>query len=480
MPHAVHIAVDPLTHFLLAVALLVLVCHLLGGLMVRLRQPAVVGEILGGIMLGPSLLGEFWPGGNHWLFSGSVPGALDAAGQLGLALFMFLLGSEPMTRIPNRGRAIGLLIIGSSGVAFAAGIGFALVSGDTLAGFQAGLTHVLFMGLAVSITAMPVLARVLMDLGMSRTPEGTLALAGSAVGDGIAWSVLTVVLLATGVGSLAQAGVRAALTVVFLLVTVFGVRPVAARLIARFDSHDSVVLSALLVSGALGYAAVTQMLGLHQIVGAFLFGVIIPRDSAAMSRLRERLNGFALTVLLPLFFAGVGLNTAVGLLGASAWRWLLLVMLLLVSATKFAGAATAGRLVGLPSVGALRLGVLMNCRGVTEIVVASVGFQYHLINRLGLTMLVLMAVLTTAMTGPLVRALGLPAQTADQEAVVTAALSRRRRRWGTRDRSGAAGGQGGGDTQAAWRWGQDPGSADGHRKPRGHTRLVRFRNRSWW
>jgi Kef-type K+ transport system membrane component KefB len=401
--------VDSLTHFLLAVAVVVLACHLLGGLMVRFRQPAVVGEVLGGILLGPSLFGQLWPVGRDWLFPRPVLTALDAAAQLGLAMFMFLLGSElRMARAPGRRSTIALVVSGSVGVPFLAGAAFALVAGDALAGSASRSAHVLFLGLAVSITALPVLARILTDLRLSYAPEGTLALAAAAVGDGIAWLVLTAILLVIGVGSLAQAGVRALATVALLLVTFLGIRPLLARLIGRFDGREGVILPPVLTSAALAYAAATQLLGLHPVVGAFLFGTIMPADSAVVARLRERLRGFTLTILLPLFFAGVGLNTSVGLLGGSLSHWLLMGLLLVAAATKFAGAAAGARTAGLGRRAALRLGGLMNCRGVTEIVVASIGYQYGLINRLGLTMLVLMAVATTAMTGPLVRALSPP------------------------------------------------------------------------
>src|SRR5262249_21739368 len=161
-----------------------------------------------------------------------------------------------------------------------------------------------------------------------------------------------------------------------------------------------------LVAGALGFAAMTQMVGLHPVIGAFLFGIIVPRDSQALAHIRRELEGFTLVVLLPLFFAGIGMKTAVGLIGGNTGNWLLFLGVLAVAiVTKLIGATGGARIAGLDREDSLRLGVLMNCRGVTELVVASIGYQYHLINQLGLTILVLVALITTAFTFPAMRAI---------------------------------------------------------------------------
>jgi len=162
----------------------------------------------------------------------------------------------------------------------------------------------------------------------------------------------------------------------------------------------------IIIAGAIGFAAATQFLGLHPVIGAFLFGAVVPRHPSLSAQFAEQRRGFVVTALVPLYFAGIGLNTAVGLLGTDPAHWLLLAGVLAVAmGTKFAGAALGARAVGTPPRDALLLGALMNCRGVTELVIAGIGYQNHLINSLGLTVLVLVALITTAVTSPLVRRL---------------------------------------------------------------------------
>lgn len=400
--------VDPVAGFLLAVAVIVLVCHLLGALLRRLGQPAVIGEVLGGLLLGPSAFGAFWPEGWHWLFPAPALGALQLAGQMGLVTFIFLLaGDLRFDTLGVRGhRTAGLIAFGAMSLPLLAGIAVAIPAQGLVAGSSPHpAAYVAFFGLAMSITALPVLARILVDLKMDRSPTGVLALTCAAIGDGTAWAALTVVLALAGLNGNDQMLTTLGLAVGLVLVTLLCVRPALAALVARAESGGGwQLLLPVLAAGAIGYAATTQLIGLHAVIGAFLFGLAIPRDSPAVQRLRRQLEGFSVTVLLPLFFAGVGLSTSVGLLGGSPAGWLVFgAVLLAASLSKFVGTAGAARLVGLPTRDALSLGTLMNCRGVTELVVASIGFQYHLINALGLTILVLMALITTALTGPLMR-----------------------------------------------------------------------------
>ncbi|AHH99646.1 cation:proton antiporter [Kutzneria viridogrisea] len=397
-------ALDPVAGFLLAVAVIVLVCHLFGAAARRLGQPAVIGEILGGLLLGPSALGALWPQGWHWLFPAQSLGALGLAGQMGLVTFIFLLGSE--LRLDTLGgrarRGTALVTAGAVGVPLLVGMAVALPAHDLVAGSSPNSTaYVVFFGLAMSITALPVLARILVDLDLQRSPTGVLALTCAAIGDGTAWAALTVLLAVTGVGGTGRTLTTVALAVGLVLVTLLLVRPLLAALVARADRN---LVLPVLAAGAIGYAATTQFIGLHAVIGAFLFGLAVPRDSPAVDQLRRQLEGFSVTLLLPLFFAGIGLSTSVGLLGGSAAHWVLFgAVLLAASASKFLGTSGAARLAGLPTRQALGLGALMNCRGVTELVVASIGYQYHLVNEFGLTVLVLLALITTALTGPLMR-----------------------------------------------------------------------------
>ncbi|MFI6320164.1 cation:proton antiporter [Nonomuraea sp. NPDC050556] len=412
---------DPVAPFLLAVALVVFVSHLLGTVMERFHQPRVLGEILGGLLLGPSALTTLWPEAGTWLFTAPVMSALGMVSQLGLVTFMFLLGCELGRGGVRTSRGVVALVsVGAIGLPFLGGAGLALFGQGALAGDSSNHTaYVVFFGLALSITALPVLARVLLDLRMESTRIGTLALACAASGDGLIWMALTVVLgLSGGTSILTTVGVGVALA----LITMLWVRPALTAMIRRAESRGSArqFLLPVLLAGALGYAAITHMMGLHPAIGAFLFGVVVPRDVPVMEHLKLQLQGFVITVLLPLFFAGIGLTTSVGLIGGSVAHWGLFVAVLLTAiATKFAGAVGFARLASLPQRDAWRLGALMNCRGVTELVVAAIGYQHHLISALGLTMLVLVALITTAATRPLIHLIGLPADVGTADATAT-------------------------------------------------------------
>ncbi|MFC4852220.1 cation:proton antiporter [Actinophytocola glycyrrhizae] len=391
---------DPVARFLFSVAVILLVCHVFGAVLKRFGQPPVLGEVVGGLVLGPSVLGLLWPSSQGWLFPEPVLTALNHAAQLGLIVFMFLLGCELRTdRIGSR-RVVGATVLGGMGLPFAAGAGVALAA-PALGG--GGTGFVLFFGLALSITALPVLARILVDLGLADTRLGATALSSAAVGDGVAWFGLTVILAGTGLSGTGDVATTAGLAVALVVATVLCVRPALRALVARVSSTQ--LLLGTLVVGAIGYAGVTSLIGLHPVIGAFLFGVAVPRNVPAVTRIGEQLQGFAIGILLPLFFAGVGLSTSVGLLGESAGNWLLFLLVLAVATVaKFVGTGGAACLAGLPVRESVRLGALMNCRGVTELVVATIGLQYGFVNELGFTILVLVAVLTTAATGPLVRA----------------------------------------------------------------------------
>lgn len=390
---------DPVARFLFSVAVILLVCHMSGAVLKRFGQPQVLGEVVGGLVLGPSVLGLVWPSAQEWLFPAPVLTALNYAAQLGLIVFMFLLGCELRTdRIGSR-RVVGATVLGGMGLPFLAGVGVALAAPALGSG---GTGFVLFFGLALSITALPVLARILVDLGLADTRLGATALSSAAVGDGVAWFVLTAILASTGMSGTGDIATTAGLAVALVVVTVLCVRPALRTLVERVTSAQ--LLLGTLVVGAIAYAGLTQVIGLHPVIGAFLFGVVVPRNAPAVTRIGEQLQGFTIAILLPLFFAGVGLSTSVGLLGDSVGNWLLFLLVLVVATvTKFLGAGGGARLAGLPTRESMRLGTLMNCRGVTELVVATIGLQYGFVNGLGFTILVLVAVLTTAATGPLMR-----------------------------------------------------------------------------
>ncbi|MFE2876847.1 cation:proton antiporter [Streptomyces roseus] len=408
---------DPLEAVLVAVPVVVLACGVAAALMRRLGQTAVVGEILVGILLGPSLLGWIWPAGSRWLLPGEVLPYLGVLGNLGLLVFMFLIGLEFDPRLlRRRGRAV--VVVSQASVWIPLGLGSLLalaMYGDLAPEGVGRAEFVLFVAVAMSVTAFPVLARILKDQGLYGTPVGALAMACAAVADVVAWCLLAlVVALAQPRGSggaggggagwgIAGMGVLAA---VFLAGMWWGVRPLLAWAVKRWASEGEPGAGMVvgLCSGLCLSAYATNAMGVHALFGAFVFGAVVPRTEGVEAA-AERMRAFAVPVLLPLFFVGSGLRTDVGLLGGgAAWLWAAAVLAVAV-AGKWGGGAGAALLAGQPVRDAVTLGALMNCRGVTELVVLNVGLGLGVIGPELFTALVLMALVTTAVTGPVVRAL---------------------------------------------------------------------------
>ncbi|GAA2882279.1 hypothetical protein GCM10010517_45430 [Streptosporangium fragile] len=388
---------------LLSVTVVVALAHLAGAAARRLGQPRVIGEMAAGILLGPSLLGAVWPQAHHALFPAAVMPYLNLLAQFGLAFFMFLVGLELRGDL-LRGRGRIALVCGQASVAvpFALGVGLALVIYPPLAVASVGFpAFALFIGAALSVTAFPVLARILLERGMFHTPTGALTVTCAAIADVTAWLLLAVAITMAKDSSPAGALRTLGLTAAFAAVMAGAVRPLLTRLLRRGLSQEAtlpVVVVGLLVSGLL-----TELIGIHLIFGAFLFGVLFPRDGdVRLRRVRERTQDVTTSFLLPPFFAFVGLNTQVGLLGGdpAMWAWCLLILVVAV-AGKVGGVAAVAGPMGVPGREAARLGVLMNCRGVTELVILSIGLGLGLITQALFTMLVIVALVSTAATAPL-------------------------------------------------------------------------------
>jgi Kef-type K+ transport system membrane component KefB len=294
------------------------------------------------------------------------------------------------------------------GPAFAAGVLIAIPAHRLIAGPAAGAVALpFFFGLALSITALPVLALILTYLRVEATSIGVISLTAAGVGDGVAWGALTVVLTTAGGGGAAAAALRMAVAAGLVGVAVLAVRPLLAMAVRQLERRGSSpqLLLPILAAGAIAFAAATQLIGLHPAVGAFMFGIAVPRMCDLAERLNLLLRGFTVTILLPLFFAWIGLTTSLGLLATPA-SWLVLAgVLLAATAAKFLGTSAGAGLAGIRAKEAFCLGALMNCRGVTELVVASIGWSSRILNALGLTVLTLMALIATATTGPVVRRL---------------------------------------------------------------------------
>lgn len=393
------------------IAIIMVVARLFGRLAIKIGQPPVVGEIVAGIAMGPSLLGLLPGELEATLFPPEVLPYLNILAQLGLVLFMFIVGLElDMLLIRGREKVAGTISAASVALPFALGAALSLVlfpfHDETASGPVAPVALALFMGVAMSITAFPVLARILTDRGMHRTPIGVLALACAAVDDIIAWTLLAfVVAVVQGNGPLDV--LRIVILTAIFAAFMFGlVRPLLKRLNEWYQRAGRLtpdILSVVLI-GVLASAFVTEIIGIHAIFGAFVFGAVMPRQGAAdlTREILERLEQVSVLLLLPLFFVVTGLSTNIlGLTGGGVWQ--LALILLVAIGGKFVGAYAGARAMKVRPRQATALGLLMNTRGLTELVILNVGKQLGVLDGELFTMMVLMALITTAMTGPLLK-----------------------------------------------------------------------------
>lgn len=402
----------PLLIFLIQLILVLAVAHGVGWLFQRLRQPRVVGEMAAGILLGPSLLGQAAPGFSAAVLGPELLGGLGALSQLGLLLFVFLVGLEIQPdQLRQKGGAALAISAASIVLPAALGVAVGLALAPQLAEPDVPPLHfALFLGVALSITAFPVLARILVERGLLRTPLGALAIACAAADDLLAWCMLAVVVvLINAAGAETPLWLMLGGSAIYCA-AMLTLGRAAARMLLRPPAPSpqpagSPRISHMQLAGVLimvaASAALTEWLGVHALFGAFLAGAIMPRDAGLLRQIRSRLEDLTVVLLLPLFFAAVGLRTDIGLLdGGGLWLAAGLILAAAI-AGKLIGATSAARLAGMPWPDALAMGALMNTRGLMELVVAGIGLEIGVINGEVFTILVLVAVVTTCMTGPL-------------------------------------------------------------------------------
>ncbi|WP_199522334.1 cation:proton antiporter [Geodermatophilus marinus] len=406
-----HSIAEIVAYVFLDLAVIVLLARLVGRLAVRVGQPAVMGEIIAGILLGPTLLGALPGDLDTLLFPPDVRPFLEVLAQLGLVLFMFLVGLEVDLSF-IRGRERIALSVSVASIVLPFTLGFLLATvlhprHDEVGGEAVPLlSFALFLGVAMSITAFPVLARILAERGMHRIPTGVLSLACAAVDDVLAWALLAVVVATVAATSLAGVAQILVFSAVFAVVMFGVVKPLLRRLVAGHERAGRLTpdMLALVLVGILGCAWVTEEIGIHFIFGAFVFGVVMPRQGAAAltHEITDRLEQVSVLLLLPVFFVVTGLNVDIGAIDVTGLGELGLILLVAI-AGKAVGAFAAARAQRVPRRQATALGVLMNTRGLTELVILNIGVQLGVLDGEMFTLLVVMAVVTTLMTSPLLR-----------------------------------------------------------------------------
>jgi Kef-type K+ transport system membrane component KefB len=393
-------------HLLLQLAVILATARLLALLLQRVGQPPVIGEMVAGIVLGPVVFGAALPDLHAFVFPPGRLAALEGLSQIGLVLFMFIVGAELRTPDGAAARLRAAGWVGVSGVLLPMALGLASAPLLHARFAPAGVgfwPFALFMAASMAITAFPIMARILKERGMTQSRLGQLALASAAIADVLAWIMLALVVAL--IGTHGGWGAFATMLAGLAGLAAFGfglLRPLLARVLARHapDGRPGGALLGGLLIGTCAMAAATEALGLHAVFGAFLFGACLPRDDRLLDTLVERLQHVAVLLLMPVFFALAGLHTTAEAFTATALPALVLILAAAVLGKVF-GAGGGARIAGLGWREAFAVGALMNARALMELIVMKVGLDAGVIGAEIFTMLMVMAIATTLMTTPL-------------------------------------------------------------------------------
>lgn len=395
----------PLALLLVQIIVIMSAARTFGILISKFSQPPVIGEIVAGILLGPSLLGLFFPEVFALLFPKSSFQNLHFLSQIGLLLFMFVVGMElDFEKIKQQSKASVVISHISIIFPFFLGVLLAYVIYPSFAPTTVTFTaFALFIGIAMSITAFPVLARILKDRNLTKTSYGAMALTCAAADDATAWYILAIVIAVSTSTNLWMSVLMLIPIAIYILIMLFAVKPFLRNLgthVIHNHSLDMKITTIVLVILLLS-ALTTELLGIHALFGAFLAGVMMPSSSESelKERIAPRLEYVSLLVLLPLFFALTGLRTQINLLEPQHWIICLAIIALAIIG-KFVGSAIASRLMRVSWRDSLAIGALMNTRGLMELVVLNIGYELGILSPILFTMFVIMALVTTFMTGP--------------------------------------------------------------------------------
>lgn len=395
----------PLSILLIQIIAVLLMVRLFGFLFKHIGQPGVIGEIVAGIALGPSVLGYFFPDVFQALFPPESLTNLELLSQVGLVLFMFVIGMELDFSV-LKNKINETLVISHAGilVPFFLGIVASYWIYEEYAAVRTSfLPFALFIGISMSITAFPVLARIIQERNMTKTPLGTLAIASAANDDVTAWCLLAVVIAIAKAGTFASALYAIGLTALYIIIMFMVVRPFLKKVGEVYANQEvinktfvALILLILIISSTL-----TEIIGIHALFGAFMAGVVMPPSLGFRKVMMEKVEDIALVFFLPLFFAFTGLRTEIGLINSPALWGVCLLLITVAVAGKLGGCAVAARLVGESWKDSFTIGTLMNTRGLMELVALNIGYEMGVLPPSIFVILVIMALVTTFMTTPL-------------------------------------------------------------------------------
>ncbi len=396
---------EPIAILLLQIILILLVSRFFGYLFSKINQPTVIGEILAGIILGPSLLGKFFPEVFNFLFTENTMGNLYILSQIGLILFMFVIGME--LNIDNiKHRTSQIIVISHSSIIIPFALGMLLayfVYLDFAANITRFLPFALFIGISMSITAFPVLARIIQEKGLTKKHLGSISIASAAIDDVTAWCILAVVIAISSTGSIISSLFTILMAITYIAIMLMIIRPFLQKVGQTHQNIETLnkrivgFIFLILISSAF----ITQTIGIHALFGAFLAGVIMPTNINFRKLMIEKIEDVSVSLFLPLFFVFTGLRTEIGLLNTPYLWTVCLIFILVAIIGKFGGGALTAKLMGESWRDSLSLGILMNTRGLMELIVLNIGYEMNILPPTIFVMLVIMALVTTFMTTPI-------------------------------------------------------------------------------
>lgn len=400
-----HNLIEPSAMILLQIIAILIVSRIFSALFAKIKQPTVIGEILAGIVLGPSLLGLFFPGAYSFLFSPNSLDSLYIISQIGLVLFMFTVGMDlNMSEMKSNFKNTFIISQSSIVVPFILGMILAFVIYRDFSPENSSFTSfALFIGISMSITAFPVLARIVQEKGLTKSHLGTLSIGSAAINDVTAWLLLVAVIAIAQTGSFASSIFTLLFTTFYIVLMLFVVRPFIKKIGDIYQNEELMNKSifAFFILILIVSAYITQLLGIHALFGAFMAGLIMPPMPKFRKLMIDKIEDLSVTLLLPLFFVYTGLKTEIGLLNTPELWLVCLIFVVVAIVGKMGGSIIPARAAGESWRDSLSLGALMNTRGLMELIVLNIGLEMGILPPVVFVMLVIMALITTFMTTPL-------------------------------------------------------------------------------